>query len=270
MLCSVRGITFKVEKSLTNEQSRTASAMQSQQGCILAMGGELYKLSADGVSRLENVSGELFHVTDDGVLVTQNIAADSTEITAYSFDGTKCGSFTIQNAYASDDEQIRQHYAPQLTGFHDDLLWGSAGLYCVVNGALTQITETPAYSVQRDEDGSYVAATCDKAERLEYYEAAIEYLAGNSIIRIAADGSETVLLPACSLTIDSIETVKNDAVRFTTVVPTEPRMMGRYGCVLTDGKVSVKSATSDILYMISENAVQNEQKRLDELGIGLK
>ena len=69
---------------------------------------------------------------------------------------------------------------------------------------------------------------------------------------------------------DSIETVKNDAVRFTTVVPTEPRMMGRYGCVLKDGKVSVKSATSDILYMISENAVQNEQKRLDELGIGLK
>lgn len=140
----------------------------------------------------------------------------------------------------------------------------------MVNGALTQITETPAYSVQRDEDGSYVAATCDKAERLEYYEAAIEYLAGNSIIRIAADGSETVLLPACSLTIDSIETVKNDAVRFTTVVPTEPRMIGRYGCVLKDGKVSVKSATSDILYMISENAVQNEQKRLDELGIGLK
>lgn len=270
LLCSVRGITFKVEKSLTNEQSRTASAMQSQQGCILAMGGELYKLSADGVSRLENISGELFHVTDDGVLVTQNMAADSTEITAYSFDGTKCGSFTVQNAYTSDDEQIRQHYAPQLTGFHDDLLWGSAGLYRVVNGALTQITETPAYSVQRDKDGSYVAATCDKAERLEYYEAAIEYLAGNSIIRIAADGSETVLLPACSLTIDSIETVKNDAVRFTTVVPTEPRMMGRYGCVLKDGKVSVKSATSDILYMISENAVQNEQKRLDELGIGLK
>ena len=47
-------------------------------------------------------------------------------------------------------------------------------------------------------------------------------------------------------------------------------MMGRYGCVLKGGKVSVKSATSDILYMISENAVQNEQKRLDELGIGLK
>lgn len=57
-------------------------------------------------------------------------------LTAYNWNGQKTDSYTISNAYQSDDAEVRKHCAPRIIGSDGALLWGTAGLYREENGRL--------------------------------------------------------------------------------------------------------------------------------------
>ena len=135
-----------------------------------------------------------------------------------------------------------------------------------------QVTAQPAYDYAADEtDGSIVIITHDAGRRVEYTESAVSFLTGDTLARVSADGTVTRLLPtlpADSLLLGQIEEARDGAVRFTLLKATEPRMMGRFRCTLRNGRVTVDSASDDILYIWGENAVYKEQERLGGLGLG--
>ena len=68
-------------------------------------------------------------------------------LTAYNWDGQKTDSYTISNAYQSDDAEVRKHCAPRIIGSDGALFWGTAGLYREENGRLVQVTDSPVISV---------------------------------------------------------------------------------------------------------------------------
>ena len=74
--------------------------------------------------------------------------------------------------------------------------------------------------------------------------------------------------PEGSLLLDTVNVLPDGRIEFTHMTPTEPRLMGRFTCVLADGRVTVTGATNDIYYMLGEDAPAREQARLDALGIG--
>lgn len=93
---------------------------------------------------------------------------------------------------------------------------------------------------------------------------------GDTLMRILPDGTAEPLLPELpeeSLLLDQVNLLADGRVQFTTLKPTEPRKMGRFTCVLDDGKVTVTDATDDIFYMWGDDAMEVEQARLDALGL---
>ena len=265
-LCSVHGDTVKTELTLTEAQQQAARTVyQSARGCIICTDETTgYKLTETGVEPL-GVAAGICRLTDNGMTVTQNCTADETVLTAYNWDGQKTDSYTISNAYQSDDAEVRKHCAPRIIGSDGALLWGTAGLYREENGRLVQVTDAPVISVKQDADGAYYAVSCDKSERLEYYAWAAAYQAGDRIIRIDSDGTVTTLVVLADTKIDELVSAQNGKVRFKAALPADGHGAGHFVYVLESGRVTVRSATDNIFYEYGTDAMQNEQTRIDKL-----
>jgi len=265
-LCSVHGDTVKTELTLTEAQQQAARTVyQSARGCIICTDETTgYKLTETGVEPLGVASG-ICRLTDNGMTVTQNCTADETVLTAYNWNGQKTDSYTISNAYQSDDVEVRKHCAPRIIGSDGALLWGTAGLYREENGRLVQVTDSPVISVKQDADGAYYAVSCDKSERLEYYAWAAAYQAGDRIIRIDSDGTVTTLVVLADTKIDELVSAQNGKVRFKAALPADGHGAGHFVYVLESGRVTVRSATDNIFYEYGTDAMQNEQTRIDKL-----
>ena len=265
-LCSVHGDTVKTELTLTEAQQQAArTAYQSARGCIICTDETTgYKLTETGVEPF-NMAAGICRLTDNGMTVTQNCTADETGLTAYNWNGQKTDSYTISNAYQSDDVEVRKHCAPRIIGSDGALLWGTAGLYREENGRLVQVTDSPVISVKQDADGAYYAVSCDKSERLEYYAWAAAYQAGDRIIRIDSDGTVTTLVVLADTKIDELVSAQNGKVRFKAALPADGHGAGHFVYVLESGRVTVRSATDNIFYEYGTDAMQNEQTRIDKL-----
>lgn len=265
-LCSVHGDTVKTELTLTEAQQQAARTVyQSARGCIICTDETTgYKLTETGVEPF-NMAAGICRLTDNGMTVTQNCTADETVLTAYNWNGQKTDSYTISNAYQSDDAEVRKHCAPRIIGSDGALLWGTAGLYREENGRLVQVTDSPVISVKQDADGAYYAVSCDKSERLEYYAWAAAYQAGDRIIRIDSDGTATTLVVLADTKIDELVSAQNGKVRFKAALPADGHGAGHFVYVLESGRVTVRSATDNIFYEYGTDAMQNEQTRIDKL-----
>lgn len=265
-LCSVHGDTVKTELTLTEAQQQAARTVyQSARGCIICTDETTgYKLTETGVEPL-GVAAGICRLTDNGMTVTQNCTADETVLTAYNWNGQKTDSYTISNAYQSDDAEVRKHCAPRIIGSDGALLWGTAGLYREENGRLVQVTDSPVISVKQDADGAYYAVSCDKSERLEYYAWAAAYQAGDRIIRIDSDDTVTTLVVLADTKIDELVSAQNGKVRFKAALPADGHGAGHFAYVLESGRVTVRSATDNIFYEYGTDAMQNEQTRIDKL-----
>lgn len=265
-LCSVHGDTVKTELPLTEAQQQAAHTVyQSARGCIICTDETTgYKLTETGVEPL-GVAAGICRLTDNGMTVTQNCTADETVLTAYNWNGQKTDSYTISNAYQSDDAEVRKYCAPRIIGSDGALFWGTAGLYREENGRLVQVTDSPVISVKQDADGAYYAASCDKSERLEYYAWAAAYQAGDRIIRIDSDGTVTTLVVLADTKIDELVSAQNGKVRFKAALPADGHGAGHFAYVLESGRVTVRSATDNIFYEYGTDAMQNEQTRIDKL-----
>ena len=265
-LCSVHGDTVKTELTLTEAQQQAAHTVyQSARGCIICTDETTgYKLTETGVEPL-GVAAGICRLTDNGMTVTQNCTADETVLTAYNWNGQKTDSYTISNAYQSDDAEVRKHCAPRIIGSAGALLWGTAGLYREENGRLVQVTDSPVISVKQDADGAYYAVSCDKSERLEYYAWAAAYQAGDRIIRIDSDGTVTTLVVLADTKIDELVSAQNGKVRFKAALPADGHGAGHFAYVLESGRVTVRSAMDNIFYEYGTDAMQNEQTRIDKL-----
>lgn len=265
-LCSVHGDTVKTELPLTEAQQQAAHTVyQSARGCIICTDETTgYKLTETGVEPL-GVAAGICRLTDNGMIITQNCTADETVLTAYNWNGQKTDSYTISNAYQSDDAEVRKHCAPRIIGSDGALLWGTAGLYREENGRLVQVTDSPVISVKQDADGAYYAVSCDKSERLEYYAWAAAYQAGDRIIRIDSDGTVTTLVVLADTKIDELVSAQNGKVRFKAALPADGHGAGHFVYVLESGRVTVRSATDNIFYEYGTDAMQNEQTRIDKL-----
>ena len=147
----------------------------------------------------------------------------------------------------------------------ETVLTGTAGLYREENGRLVQVTDSPVISVKQDADGAYYAVSCDKSERTEYYSDGIGYMVGDMLVRIAPDGMQTTLATLDDILIDEVKTVKSGAVRFTIAIPTEGHRSGHYTCLLKDGNITVRSATDDVFYIWGNDALENEQEKIDKI-----
>lgn len=265
-LCSVHGDTVKTELTLTEAQQQAARTVyQSVRGCIICTDETTgYKLTETGVEPFDMAAG-ICRLTDNGMTVTQNCTADETVLTAYNWDGQKTDSYTISNAYQSDDAEVRKHCAPRIIGSDGALLWGTAGLYREENGRLVQVTDSPVISVKQDADGAYYAVSCDKSERLEYYAWAAAYQAGDRIVRIDSDDTVTTLVVLADTKIDELVSAQNGKVRFKAALPADGHGAGHFAYVLESGRVTVRSATDNIFYEYGTDAMQNEQTRIDKL-----
>lgn len=265
-LCSVHGDTVKTELTLTEAQQQAARTVyQSARGCIICTDEATgYKLTETGVEPL-GVAAGICRLTDNGMTVTQNCTADETVLTAYNWNGQKTDSYTISNAYQSDDAEVRKHCAPRIIGSDGALLWGTAGLYREENGRLVQVTDSPVISVKQDADGAYYAVSCDKSERLEYYAWAAAYQAGDRIVRIDSDDTVTTLVVLADTKIDELVSAQNSKVRFKAALPADGHGAGHFVYVLESGRVTVRSATDNIFYEYGTDAMQNEQTRIDKL-----
>ena len=267
-LCSVHGDTVKTELTLTEAQQQRAArtVYQSARGCIICTDDTTgYKLTETGAEPF-NMAAGICQLTEDGMIITQKCTADETVLTVYNWDGQKTDSYAISNAYQSDDAEVRKHFAPQIFGSDGALFWGTAGLYREENGRLVQVTDSPVISVKQDADGAYYAVSCDKSERTEYYSDAIGYMAGDMLVRIAPDGTQTTLATLDDdILIDEVKTVKSGAVRFTIAIPTEGHRSGHYTCLLKDGRIIVRSATNDVFYIWGNDALENEQEKIDKI-----
>ena len=265
-LCSVHSDTVKTELTLTEAQQQAAHTVyQSARGCIICTDETTgYKLTETGVEPL-GVAAGICRLTEDGMIITQNCTADETVLTAYNWNGQKTDSYTISNAYQSDDAEVRKHCAPRIIGSDGALLWGTAGLYREENGRLVQVTDSPVISVKQDADGAYYAVSCDKSERLEYYAWAAAYQAGDRIIRIDSDGTVTTLVVLADTKIDELVSAQNGKVRFKAALPADGHGAGHFVYDLESGRVTVRSATDNIFYEYGTDAMQNEQTRIDKL-----
>ena len=279
---AVRGAELTSVMALNREQAEIAAfcCVQGERGFVFQIDDQtFYRADADGVEQLLLPEGDkLWSVLPGGLLLMENITPERTVISGWTWDGKQAGSFTVDNPYpvpeGMDADTLAvwcDQYSPQMLQSDENFAWGTAGLYCVEDGRLNQITDRPVYDYVYDpSDGSYVIVTHAPDRYINYAEQAVVFRTGDTLMRILPDGTAKPLLPDLpegSLLLDQVELLTDGRVQFTTLKPTEPRMMGRFTCVLDDNKVTVTDATDDIFFMFGEDAIQTEQVRLDALGL---
>lgn len=225
-----------------------------------------YVLGENGTFITPN--GELFLLQEQNFLLTQNLTSSPKTITAWTVQGRKIGSVTVQ-----DWQMDAEAPAAALFAAYGDLVWGRAGLYRLTEKWFERLTDRPVYGWAQDEtDNSYVLITHDAGKRVEYTEYAVPMQTGDTLVRLHADGTETPLLPPLpegSLLLGEVRGAVNGKVIFTTLKAAEPHLMSRFTCVLEDSRIRVTEADAGITMIYGENAVAEEQARLDALGVGV-
>ncbi len=93
-------------------------------------------------------------------------------------------------------------------------------------------------------------------------------LSGDRLVRVALDGTETVVLsgtegPFGPLVLGKVTEAADGRIAFTVLVPTEPFMTGAFTCVLERGRVTVKDQTGDIAFWYGEDAAQKAETWLN-------
>ena len=86
-----------------------------------------------------------------------------------------------------------------------------------------------------------------------------------TVMSMKTDGTQTTLATLDDILIDEVKTVKSGAVRFTIAIPTEGHRSGHYTCLLKDGNITVRSATDDVFYIWGNDALENEQEKIDKI-----
>lgn len=265
-LCSVHGDTVKTELTLTEAQQQAARTVyQSARGCIICTDETTgYKLTETGVEPL-GVAAGICRLTDNGMTVTQNCTADETVLTAYNWNGQKTDDRSLHGTARLCPRATHRHC--QLSAAHNACApqHHPTDTHSRWYSCLVQVTDSPVISVKQGADGAYYAVSCDKSERTEYYSDGIGYMAGDMLVRIAPDGTQTTLTTLDDILIDEVKTVKSGAVRFAIAIPTEGHRSGHYTCLLKDGRITVRSATDDVFYIWGNDALENEQEKIDKI-----
>lgn len=287
-LYAVSGTAVEAVMELPKDAKTLAlfSCLQGENGCVFQYDDStFYCLEEDGIRKLPLGSGEkLAKVMQDGLLVTQNVSTDHTVISAWTWDGKAAGSFTVDNAYpvpegmeSEDTEYVAYWcslFAPNLKSDNGTEIWGTAGLYRVTDGVLTQVIDTPVYDCEIDPaDGSYVLLTSPVDERPGFSGSGVFTLTGTQVLRIAQDGTRQMLLadePDHGLTFSEISKAKDGKVQ---VVYTYVMGIGdtyRYEYAVENGRLRALVHTPGMGYSgYTEEECMAEQARLDALGVGV-
>lgn len=233
----------------------------SNQGICLVDDNGLQIFGTQPVNKVEKI-GDL--------ILAQYITAGETTVSAWTWTGESIGIYTVPNPMP---EELQDNLMMQadVSVQADGVICGAAGMYRVVDNQLVQITARPVYSEVQQADGTYIIVTHDFNRAVYYTESALLFRTGDTLVRVLPDGTEEWLLPQLpegSLLLGEVDLLDDGRIQFTTLKPTEPRMMGQFTCVLDDGKITVTDATNDIFYIWGDDAISVEQARLDELGIG--
>lgn len=236
-------------------------------GYLLDCAGAVCRLDAEGLhtakaptenSRLTHQT-ELFDVYED-------VTAERTILSVTEKDGTLLGSYTVENDYKGD-----LFYAPKVEGVKNNVLWGGVGYYQVTNGKLIQRVARPVYDFGTIwSDNSMVVVTHEPGVRVTYDggRGAPPQRSGDRLVRVALDGTETVVLsgtegPFGPLVLGKVTEAADGRIAFTVLVPTEPFMTGAFTCVLERGRVTVKDQTGDIAFWYGEDAAQKAETWLN-------
>lgn len=288
ILYAVYGTAVEAVMELPNEAKALAlsSCLQGKDGCVFQFDDStFYCLEQDGVRKLPLSHGEkLAKVMQDSLLVTQNVSTDHTVISAWSWDGEAAGSFTVENTYPVPEGMESENaeyvaywcslFAPNLRNDNGTEVWGTAGLYRVTDGVLTQVTNMPVYDCAIDPtDGSYVLLTSPADERPGFSGNGVFTLTGTQVLRITQDGTHQMLLadePDHGLTFSEISKAKDGKVQ---VVYTYVMGMGdmyRYEYAVENGKLRALVHTPGMGYSgYTEEECAAVQARLDALGVGV-
>lgn len=188
-------------------------------------------LDATGARVLSGTKGTVCALLND-CLITQEITPEQTTLFCWSLTGELENSLTVENQMTLPEEsQSDTDYldywletnAPQIRSQgkantpEAGLIWGYAGLYRVQDGTLTPLTARSVQDCKIDPaDDSIVAIVSEPNKRVSYHGGGIENPAGDAVVRIQPDGTETVLLsdtPAHGLTFDRISYANQGEVR---------------------------------------------------------
>ena len=262
---------------------RMLQSRQGENGCVFQTGDNtFYRLDKDGLAMLPVAEGgSLYCILAGDLLVMENTTPEYTVISGWTWDGEPAGSYTVENQYPVPDnldadslDYWCSQYAPKMLREQDDLAWGTAGLYRVEDGKLVQITNRPVYDCAVDPaDGSYVLLTSPADERPGYYGAGIYTLAGTEAVRIAQDGTETILLtnePAHGLNFDKITCAEAGEVRVQYTYVMGMADYHSYEYAIENGRLRALIHSPGLGFSgYTEEERAKEQARLDELGVGV-
>lgn len=287
-LYAVRGTAVEAVMKLPEDAKNLAlfSCLQGEDGCVFQYDDStFYCLEEDGIRKLPLAPGEkLAKVMQDGLLVTQNVSWGHTVISAWTWDGKAAGSFTVDNAYPVPEGMESENaeyiaywcslFAPNLKSDNGTEVWGTAGLYRVMNGVLTQVTDMPVYDCKIDPaDGSYVLLTSPSEQRPYFSGSGVYTLTGTQVVRLSQDGTQQMLLsdePDHGLTFSEISLAEYGKVQ---VVYTYVMGMGdmhQYEYAVENGKLRALVHTPGMGYSgYTEEECAAEQARLDALGVGV-
>lgn len=221
-------------------------------------------IGAEGANVLPTESGESLFLLWEGYLITEQSDGENTLVRCRAANGDVRNCYTVAFQGTESDPLFRGHTAA--------CLWGGAGLYRLQVGGMQQLTARAVYGFAQDQtDNSFVLITHDAGKRVEYIEYAVPMSTGDTLIRLRADGTEEALLPALpdgSLLLGEVTGAEKGKVTFTTLKASEPHYMSRFTCVLENGRIRVTDADFAITMIWGENAIAEEQARLDALGVG--
>ena len=262
---------------------RMVQSLQGENGCVFQTGDNtFYRLDGEGLAALPVAAGGSLHgILDGDLLVMENITPARTVISGWTWDGAPAGSYTVENQYPMPDNLDAEsldywcsQYAPKMLRHQDGLAWGTAGLYRAEAGELVQITDRPVYDCAVDPaDSSYVLLTSPAEERPGYYGAGVYTLAGTEAVRIAQDGTETMLLtnePAHGLNFDRITCAEAGEVRVQYTYVMGMADYHSYEYAIENGKLrALLNPPGRGFSGYTEEEREQEQARLDELGVGV-
>lgn len=218
----------------------------------------------------------------NGFIVTQTTTPLVTKICCYDSEFNLLRTYSA-NQDTEDARTITKFIKYRADGSYEDtgLYNGEAGLYQLTDKGLIQITARPALDVLTLEDGGHLILTHDPGKRVD----GMVGPGGNQIMRIAADGSEELILgndPPHSIPIAGFGGNGNpgiglqsfgddpDTVYFYTAKPLGMMHHDFYFYALKDGEITVlgfSAGRGEMLGTTTEEEVAAaEQARLDGLG----
>ncbi len=182
-------------------------------------------ISAAGVKTISRpTEGSKVCAVVDGCVIAQDVAEGKTVISCLDpAAGDVYSSATVENKVPMDDvaegdkSRWLEQNAPSLSFFEEDFFGGSAGLFRFKDKKIEQLTDRRVYDWAIDpSDGSIVAIATEPDFCVGYTGAGVYNAAGNEVIRIAEDGTETVLLsntPVHGLIFNKVSCANNGEVR---------------------------------------------------------